>query len=344
MRFNIFMAAALAVAGAGAAWSQVGDALQRPALQVKAPAQGVLLAVASAGTRLVAVGERGLVVLSDDQGRSWRQAPCPVSVGLTMVRFADERHGVAVGHGGTVLTTADGGENWALRLDGRRLASQLQTQAMTPQDRQDAERLVADGPDKPFLDVIVWDARRLLAVGAYGLAVYSEDAGHTWTPWMSRLPNPKGLHWYVARRLGEVVVLAGEQGLLARSLDGGARFEPLATPYKGSWFVGDLAEGGRVVLAGLRGNAWQSDDTGSTWTSLKSPLPATITAMAADTKGQLWLASQSGALLRKEGNALVAVNTSPLPMPAALLPLGEGALLTAGVAGVQVVQTPGGRP
>ena len=67
--------------------------------------------------RIVAVGERGLVILSDDRGASWRQVPSPVSVTLTMVRFADEQHGVAVGHGGTVLTTDDAGTTWRLPSD-----------------------------------------------------------------------------------------------------------------------------------------------------------------------------------------------------------------------------------
>ena len=36
--------------------------------------RSTLLDVASAGQRLVAVGERGHVLLSDDQGKTWRQA------------------------------------------------------------------------------------------------------------------------------------------------------------------------------------------------------------------------------------------------------------------------------
>ena len=95
MHIAIYVAAAIAAAGAGCAFAQVGDALQRPALSVKAPQRTVLLAAAAAGQRLVAVGERGVVALSDDRGATWRQAACPVSVSLTMVRFADERRGVA---------------------------------------------------------------------------------------------------------------------------------------------------------------------------------------------------------------------------------------------------------
>ena len=44
-----------------------------------------------AGNRLVAVGERGTILLSDD-GQAWRQVPSPVSVGLTGVSFGDDQH------------------------------------------------------------------------------------------------------------------------------------------------------------------------------------------------------------------------------------------------------------
>jgi photosystem II stability/assembly factor-like uncharacterized protein len=336
MRLSLLLAVVCAAAGAGAALAlpPVGDALQRPALAVKAPQRAVLLAAAQAGARTVAVGERGIVALSDDRGATWRQAPCPVSVTLTMVRFADDRHGVAVGHGGTVLTTEDAGATWRLRLDGRRLAEIARAAATTPAAQQEAERLLADGPDKPFLDVLQWDARRLLAVGAYGLAFYSDDGGERWTPWMDRLPNPKALHWYVARRAGDTVLLAGEQGLLARSVDGGRSFQPMNSPYPGSWFAGELRADGQTVLAGLRGNVWRSTDGGAPWTPLASPVPATITATAVDAKGGLLLASQAGVVLRLQGDALVPLKAPPVPMPSALLPLQGGPLLTLGVAGV----------
>jgi photosystem II stability/assembly factor-like uncharacterized protein len=319
---------------AAAAQAGVGDALQRPALAVRAPERAVLLSVAQAGPRWVAVGERGVIALSDDQGRHWRQAPCPVSTTLTMVRFADAQHGAAVGHGGTVLTTADGGTSWTLRLDGRRVALLAQAQATTPEAQKDAARLVADGPDKPFLDVLLFDAQRVLAVGAYGLALYSEDGGASWAPWMARLPNPKGLHWYVARAAGSTVLLAGEQGLVLRSDDGGQRFRALASPYNGSWFTGELqADGRTLLLAGLRGQAWRSSDGGAQWSALASPVPASFTASATAPDGGVLLASQAGLVMRVQGEALVPLHRAPLPMPAALLPGPDGGVLTVGLAG-----------
>ncbi len=331
--------AASAVAGA----EPVGDALKRPALAVRHPERAVLLSAARAGERLVAVGERGVIALSDDGGVRWRQAPSPVSVTLTTVRFADTKNGVAVGHGGAVLTTTDGGDSWQLRLDGRRAAQIAKEAASTPQAQKESERLVADGPDKPFLDVIVWDAKRLLAVGAYGLAFHSADGGRTWTSWMGRVPNPKSLHWYVARRAGDSLLLAGEQGQIVRSDDGGESFKPAASPYKGSWFAGDLQADGRVLLAGLRGNVWRSTDNGANWSQVATPAPASITAAMSTNSAEILLANQAGQVLRLRGDTLASVNGAPLPMPAGLLAGRDGAVLTVGVAGVQpLTATPGG--
>src|SRR5690606_9884464 len=81
------------------------------------------LAVSRAGNRLVAVGERGVVLLSDDDGRNWHQAEnVPVSVTLTDVHFVSATHGWAVGHSGVVLHSADGGETWQRQLDGNQAA------------------------------------------------------------------------------------------------------------------------------------------------------------------------------------------------------------------------------
>lgn len=343
---------ALAAAGSGVQTSAlaapVGDALQRPALQVRQPERSVLLAAAQAGQRIVAVGERGMVALSEDQGQTWRQVPCPVSVTLTMVRFADAQHGVAVGHGGTVLTTADGGASWQLRLDGVQLAAIAQRVAQGEQAQADAQRLKDDGPDKPFLDVLMWDAQRILAVGAYGLAFHTVDGGKTWQPWMDRLPNPRAMHWYVARRAGDTVWLAGEQGVLARSGDGGNSFQAVESPYRGSWFTGELQADGAVLLAGLRGNVWRSADGGRNWAQLPLPVPASVAASAGAAQGSFFLAGQAGVVLHGKGGTVKPLNTTPLPPLAGVLPLNDGRVLTVGLGGVVTLPAPaakeGGRP
>lgn len=334
----ILLSATLLTLAAAAA--PVGDALERPALTVRAPAQVLLLAVAQAGDRLVAVGERGVIALSDDQGRTWRQVPCPASVTLTQVRFADARHGVAIGHGGLVLSTSDGGEHWAPRLDGRRLAQIALDAAKSAGDAarvRDAERLLADGPDKPLLDVAIWDARRWMVVGAYGIALRTEDGGASWQPWMDRLPNPRGLHLYALRRHGTTWLLAGEQGLLLRSDDDGASFRALVSPYRGSWFAAEILPNGEWVLAGLRGNAWRSTDGGASWSALAVPMPASITGMATGRDGTLLFVNQAGHVLRRDGERLLPLNRMAAPPLAGVTPLADGRLLAYGMAGVRLL-------
>src|SRR5438105_15907171 len=79
--------------------------LSQPAGMTPRAARGLLTRVVRAGDRLVAMGERGLVVLSDDGGRQWRQARVPVSVTLTSASFVDARNGWTAGHSRVGLNT-----------------------------------------------------------------------------------------------------------------------------------------------------------------------------------------------------------------------------------------------
>lgn len=319
----------------GAHAAPVGPALTRPALTVRAPAAAVLQAAAHAGPRWVAVGERGLVVLSDDQGGHWRQVAVPVSVGLTAVRFVDADHGWIVGHGGVVLASRDGGQTWALQLEGRRAAALVQQDAQASGDARliaDAERLVADGPDKPLLDLHFFDRQHGIVVGAYNLALVTADGGQTWQPIGRRLDNPRGLHLYSVRARGDELLLAGEQGLVLHSTDRGEHFQRLTTPYKGSFFTGEIPAAGELVVAGLRGTTWRSRDAGASWTALPSPVPVNITASALDDQGRLWFANQAGMVLTPAGDTLVPAATH-LPPLNGLLPLGSGQALGLSVRG-----------
>src|SRR5690606_33173407 len=113
---------------------------------------------------------------------SWRQAVTPVSTTLTSVSFVDARLGWAAEHAGTILHTADGGATWTLQADGRGIARQVQASVSDQDVRMAAvaAQLVADGPDKPFLDIQFSDARHGVAVGAYGLAIRTADGGRSW--------------------------------------------------------------------------------------------------------------------------------------------------------------------
>ena len=109
--------ARLRASGDGAGFA---DVLDTPAQISPLASRSLLQAVAKAGDRLVAVGQRGHIVVSTDGGTTWKQSPVPVSSDLTAVYFVDDKQGWAVGHDGVILHTADGGDTWQLQLDGRK--------------------------------------------------------------------------------------------------------------------------------------------------------------------------------------------------------------------------------
>lgn len=332
------------LAGPALATSPVGDSLDRPALATRLGPGSVLLGLAQAGPTTVAVGERGLVLLSADQARTWHQAQVPVSVTLTAVRFADDRHGIAVGHAGVVLSTDDGGQHWQQRLHGRQIAQALLDEARVGGQATSiaqAERLVQEGADKPLLDLAVLSSQRLLAVGAYGLAVASEDGGQHWAPWTSRLDNPKGLHLNAVRHHGAAILIAGEQGLLLYSGDGGAHFQRLASPYSGSFFTAEMLSPVEFLVAGLRGQIWHTRDAGQHWQAIANPLPASITGSVRGADGTLWWVNQAGQVLQLQEGVLRPLNKQALAPLSALLPLAGGQWLTAGLQGVQSITADG---
>jgi hypothetical protein len=150
-----FLILAACLAGAWTAFAE-SDVLERPALPSARAPNAVLLAVVRADGRLVAAGERGVIVYSDDDGSTWAQAEVPASVSLTNLYFVTATKGWAVGHSGVVLHTEDRGRTWAKQLDGRqavrlvfRAAEVRAAEGPRHAARQlaEARRLVDDGPD-----------------------------------------------------------------------------------------------------------------------------------------------------------------------------------------------------
>lgn len=321
-------------------------AIERAALPVKAPERQVLQAAARAGERLVAVGERGLVVLSDDQGHRWRQArQVPVSVSLTALSFVDAQRGWAVGHGGVVLRTTDGGETWIRQADGLALAkaalaeadrraTQFPGDAAAASAQAEARRLVEDGADKPLLDVHFADTRRGWVLGAYNLFFETTDGGKTWHSASARLENPRALHLNALAVRGKSMFIAGEQGALYRSVDGGQTFEALRSPYKGSWFSLVLGNQGDVTVGGLRGNAFRSVDGGQTWHAIDGLPPVSIVAASAWHGGGVLLSNQAGQLFVAYANDKAQpLRAASMPPLNGLLVMGRQTLLALGFGG-----------
>lgn len=331
----------------------VPEVLKQPSVVVNHPEKSYLLSVVRAGDRLVAVGESGRVILSDDGAKTWHQANVPVNVLLTQVRFATPKEGWAIGHLGVVLHTTDGGSSWNVQLDGVKAASLFLDQAQREvgeKGDQDpdaskalsqADFLVQDGPDKPFLTMRVDDAKRITIFGAFGLALHSLDGGKTWLPLQAKDFNPGSLHYYGnASREGQAWVV-GEQGMLLRSLDNGS-YQSVEQPYAGTLF-GVVMNDDAAVAFGLRGNAVRSLDRGQSWQQFDTGTSASIQSGLVLNDGRILLFAENGQIVMgdKLSNKFQAIDQQLAPAAEAI-EIGTNQLLLVGPSGVQTLNLSAG--
>lgn len=315
--------------------------------------KSLLLAVTRAGDRLVAVGERGLVTLSDDHGVSWKQSPTPVSVLLTGVKFANPKVGWAVGHSGIVLRSIDGGVTWTKQLDGAMAANLVMdslkskvasgdSRGMFKRQLIEAERLVQDGADKPFLDLHIESEKTAIVIGAYGLIFRTDDGGETWKSWQDKLPNFNGAHLNAIKSIGKSIIIVGEQGVMYSSNDGGYRFRELKSPYKGSYFGVLQASEKTLTAFGLRGTVVWSKDAGATWRNGHSSIQASLDGGSVLKNGDMVFVSQGGnVLLSTNGGQTLAPLQVEIPSPfVGITQAADGGLILVGARGVSRLSLP----
>ena len=314
-------------------------------LAVNSPLSGM----ARAGERVIAVGQRGHILFSDDSGLHWQQAAVPASADLTAVSFPTTTQGWAVGNDGVVLHSNDAGATWRKQLDGREIGALLvkHYQALAraePGNEQwpllvaEGERLVAQGADKPLLDVWFANDRLGYVVGVFNLILRTEDGGQSWTPFQDRTDNPQGFHLNAIASTGDALYIAGEQGLLLKWDDATQRFAAMQTPSQGSFF-GVLGKPGEALVYGLRGNVLRSTDGGLSWIPQDSGLHVSITAGIVDAHGNYRLFTQGGQMLVSQGaGAQLHLVQQPAPTPVTdATQSADGALVVVGSRGARTL-------
>jgi len=263
--------------------------------------------------RLLAVGERGTILSSPDHGKTWHGLAFPEKSTLTAISFApDGRHGWIVGHDALILATTDGGITWSRQWQGENLTDS-------------------------FLDVLALDERHVIAVGAFGLCMETADGGVTW---QSRLLLEEDYHLNrLTRGPTGTLYLAGEHGTLLRSRDQGVNWEPIHSPYDGS-FYGILPLSDRRLLAyGLRGRLYVSDTDGDEWTPVANERRVLLLTAVQATPGRIIAAGQARAFFAIDGKTLAIEPCFPAMQTAVaeLLLMPDRSLLALGESGATLL-------
>lgn len=336
------------------------DLLEIPALKSAKASKVMLLAICRAGDRLVAVGEYGVIVHSDDGARTWRQASVPVSVALTAVHFPTPRDGWAVGHDGVILHSADGGATWTRQFDGRRGDPMMVASVEARLERvraegdkaavqeveyalDDARAAAESGPSRPLLGVWFANADDGFAVGSYGQLFRTRDGGREWNFVGDRVANPEGLHYNAIIGVSSgALLIAGEGGRVYRSADGGESWETLETGAITALFgVREFvdAAGARVLLAfGFGGKIFRRVGDGD-WVLVASPARRTLIAGVDTSEGLLLVDNADGRILTRDAGASFTVIKPPsIGGVVGATITSDGRLVEVGLGGVRVAQ------
>lgn len=312
---------ALPLAAATAAAAPPGESWVAPLA-----AKTLLLDIAAYGEKRIAVGSRGHILVSNDAGATWTQAPhVPTLALLTAVTMIDENHAWVVGHDEVILRTGDGGATWT-----------------KVHESIDAQR--------PLLDVWFRDAQHGIAIGAYSACYTTADGGDTWTPrhFVDAAATaaaaadgepPPDYHLNRIAAAGGRLYIAAEAGHVYRSDDQGATWRSLPLPYDGSMY-GLLPLGGESLLVfGLRGNLFRSDDAGASWVRLPTGSVAMLTAGVQLPGSTIAIVGLSGAVLvsRDGGESFTLQQRADRKGFSGAVAAGANALLTVGEAGIEQV-------
>ena len=308
------------------------------------PDQLLVNGLAREGSRLVAVGEQGAILIADNPAGPWNGAKVEPNRGstFTAVAFIGDGIALAAGHDSWIVRSQDHGQTWK-------------------EVYFDAEQ------SQPLLGIAGPYDGKLFAFGAFGQFLTSADQGQTWqketlveasAPGKPAKPvavvNPddpfggaaaasNGIsdhHFNAMTRAADgSLILVGERGLIARSRDVGKTWTAAKLNYKGS-FYGVIAAPQELLVFGMRGNAFVSKDSGQSWQKSEVPVQVSLFGGALQPGGDIVLVGDNNSVLvSNDGGAhfTLASQAQTRGLAAglsAVIPLDDGRLLTGGDGGL----------
>ncbi|MBC8042887.1 MAG: leucine-rich repeat domain-containing protein [Rhizobacter sp.] len=337
------------------------------------------VAAASASTFLTA-GDSGKIYASVDSGKTWTASPQSISTanlkGLivsdnfapTLASKGNDAQStqgfgsaVAVGVGGTILRSSDGGANWtsvnasgnnnALNaIDGTSGAGAKGNSTLGTQGFGSAVAVGVGGTILRSADGVSWtsagsagaDLRGVAVSNDYTLAVVQKSNG------------AQGVNGFGS------AVAVGVGGTILRSSDGGDNWNaPVSAPSASdlnavAWFgdafaaKGNTALGtqgfGSAVAVGVGGTILRSLDGGANWSSVSSGTNANLLSVVMTTQTVGYISGAGGTILKTTtggaGWELQSSGTSDTLNAIAILPSGSG--VAVGSNGTSVITNNGG--
>ena len=290
--------------------------------------------------KLVVVGARGHILVSRDNGKSWKQAKVPTQNLITAVYFASSDQGWAVGHEAVILRTKDGGDSWDFQYGAPFLPAGYDDGADVGSEVSDEDLYAIDRTGSPLLDVWFKNEKEGFAVGAYGYFLHTYNGGETWEDWSKRLGNIDGWHLNAVSSLdNNLIYVAGEKGVLFRSDDEGENWLALTSPYDGSFFGMVVGPGlNEMIMFGLQGHIFRTSDRGDNWREIETENQNGLMAGTLYGDRGVILVGNGGVMMfsKDDGNSFVKQVTDDRSSIAGIVKTDKNKLILVGQGGVKL--------
>ena len=209
----------------------------------------------------------GGLILHSRDGGRYWQAQTSGTLGWDAVQFVDTQRGWAVGNEGTILATDDGGETWQTQISGTR------------------ELLVA---------VQFVDAQRGWTVGNDGTILATNDGGETWQAQMSGTTAALNSVQFVDAQRGWAV---GNEGTILATDDGGETWQAQISGTRKLLFAVQFVDVRQGWAVGEDGTILATDNGGETWQTQISGTRKLLFAVQFVNAQRGWAVGKDGTIL-----------------------------------------------
>jgi photosystem II stability/assembly factor-like uncharacterized protein len=260
---------------AGANWTRVPDP----------PTHLALLSVATRGDHAIAVGQTGVVAVSEGKGK-WTLGASNSTARLLVVDVNSAGLAVAAGEFGTVLKSTDAGRTWA---------------PAAPDWSAMADKEHFGTGEPTIFGAVVNESGQITLAGEFGVIVRSDDAGATWRVLRAVDPQAPTLHaLFLQSPMDGNSFAVGQKGELLSSLDGGETWGRIETHTELNFLGVSASATGEVVISGMR-VMMRSTNCGLTWESVEEGDTTTDWYQAVRTEpgsGKIYAVGHSGKIVR----------------------------------------------
>lgn len=268
------------------------------------PQGHALLTIFSLGETLYAAGEKGAILTSNDNGKSWDTPQSPAFDRLNDIWASAPDNVYIAGSASRLLHSSDGktwrnlfsdkiGQNpfkiygdffgiWGSSADDLYMVGNLgQLVRSTDGGKTWSATKLSDNTATVFYSVWGSSATDVFIVGSAGTILHSSDQGKTWTPQAS---NTKHTLYRVWGGSSKDIYAVGDAGTILHTTDGGKTWTTQASNTQATLYnIWGREKDGAFTIYAVGDNALlRTQNAGAAWTTLATPRTNTLRDVVSD--------------------------------------------------------------